>query len=412
MSSVLPCTYYSGQHPISVNNIDPDALDIIRQLNHAGFIAYLVGGSVRDLIKGMNPKDYDIATSATPEQTKAIFRKRCLLIGRRFRLAHVRYGEKVFEVSTFRAGDNEDNRLIVRDNKWGTPEEDVARRDFTINALFYDLATQTVIDYTGGYEDVLKGCLRTIGDPVVRFQQDPVRMIRLLKFKARFGFEIEPSTFEALISCRQDILKSASARLLEEMCRMMESSVSAVFFKLMAQTGLLELLQPEIDAFLKADVGPLMYLYWEAADKVTSEKKITIDRSVLVCCSLFPMIDELLKRRYVNKNVIPSFTQIQSLIQEVVRRVIVDTFVYFPNRIRFLAIFILESQYRLQPYSGDRHKYKKIIDHPDFLYALQFFYLRTLINPDYKNVYATWKRWWQAAQGEKKRRRDKRVRRD
>ena len=192
-----PKIYHANEHDISITLIDPDAILILKKLKEAGFQAYLVGGSVRDLLVKKQPKDFDISTSARPEQIKQIFQRNCMLIGRRFRLAHIRFGHRIFEVSTFRAGEN-DSDLIIHDNIWGTPEEDVLRRDFTMNGLFYDPTTHTVIDYVGGWHDIHNNLLKTIGEPSTRFKQDPVRMIRLLKFQSRFNFDIEAHTASSM----------------------------------------------------------------------------------------------------------------------------------------------------------------------------------------------------------------------
>ena len=209
-----PKIYTIDHHQISPDKIDQHAFYVIQKLREAGHKAYLVGGGVRDLLLSQSPKDFDVSTSAKPEEIRSLFRN-AILIGRRFRLAHVRFGKKVIEVATFRAGETGTAELIVRDNVWGTEEEDVLRRDFTINGLFYNPESGEVIDYVGGYPDLEKRILRTIGEPEVRFSQDPVRMIRLLKFCARFNFEIERPTFEALLNCKKEILKSSSARVLE-----------------------------------------------------------------------------------------------------------------------------------------------------------------------------------------------------
>src|SRR3982750_3840721 len=192
---VVPRIIPRSQHPISRQNIDPDALKVLYRLRQFNYIAYLVGGSVRDLLLERTPKDFDIGTSAHPYQVKRLFRN-CWIIGRRFRLAHVKFGAKVVEVATFRrqvaAGEEvvqdgvpapdpttpEGEQLIHHDNTFGTPEEDAFRRDFTINALFYDIATFSIIDYVGGLEDVDARVVRSIGDPEVRVREDPVRMIR------------------------------------------------------------------------------------------------------------------------------------------------------------------------------------------------------------------------------------------
>lgn len=224
-----PKIYSVSEHVIDQSLIDPDALLTINKLREAGHTAYLVGGGVRDLLLKRAPKDFDISTSALPEQVKQVFHRNCILIGRRFRLAHVRFGHKILEVSTFRSGEN-DSDLILQDNKWGSAQEDVLRRDFTINGLYYDPSNHTIIDYVGGWEDIQKNMLRTIGDPYIRFKQDPVRMIRLLKFRARFGLDIDMESRKALVNCRDEIVKSSPARVLEEIFRMLESGASAPFF--------------------------------------------------------------------------------------------------------------------------------------------------------------------------------------
>src|SRR5437660_3633583 len=197
-----------AEHSISRRDIDPDALKVLYRLRQYDHVAYLVGGSVRDLLLGRRPKDFDIGTSAHPYQVKKLFRN-CWIIGRRFRLAHVKFGPKVIEVATFRRqvapGEEvvqdgvpapdpstpEGEHLIHRDNTFGTPEEDAFRRDFTINALFYDIATFSIIDYVGGLDDLDARVIRSIGDPEVRFLEDPVRMLRAVVLAARLDFRID-----------------------------------------------------------------------------------------------------------------------------------------------------------------------------------------------------------------------------
>src|SRR5580765_7395558 len=199
-----------AEHPLSRRDVDPDALKVLYRLRQADHVAYLVGGSVRDLLLGRRPKDFDIGTSAHPHQVKRLFRN-CWIIGRRFRLAHVKFGTKVIEVATFRkqipAGTEEEpvaqvpsapmpgppgtvdqdeiDRLIQRDNTFGTPEEDAFRRDFTLNGLFYDIETRSIIDYVGGLEDIRQRVIRSIGNPEERFQEDPVRMLRAVALASR-----------------------------------------------------------------------------------------------------------------------------------------------------------------------------------------------------------------------------------
>ena len=183
-----------SEHCISRSNIDEDALKVLYRLSTAGYTSYLVGGSVRDLLLGRHPKDFDVGTNARPNEIRKIFRN-CFLIGRRFRLAHIIFGKKVIETSTFRRQPEETeatNGLYqAEDNTFGTPEEDAKRRDFTVNGLFYDIKTFSVIDYVGGLKDLEKRDLRCIGDPNIRFREDPVRMMRAVKFAARLDFTID-----------------------------------------------------------------------------------------------------------------------------------------------------------------------------------------------------------------------------
>jgi poly(A) polymerase len=236
------------QHTVSRKGIDPDALKVLYRLKNHGFVAYLVGGGVRDLLLGRKPKDFDIGTSAHPQAVKRLFRN-CFVIGRRFRLCHVRFGKKVVEVSTFRKQTMPDqgDTLIRRDNTFGTPEEDAFRRDFTVNALFYDIATFSVIDYVGGLEDLEQRTIRTIGDAVVRFREDPVRMLRAVALAARLGFAIERDTLEAIRFLRGEIVKSSPVRLLEEIYKILRQGASRQTFEMLHEAGLLAYLLPEAD---------------------------------------------------------------------------------------------------------------------------------------------------------------------
>jgi len=251
------------EHPLSRKDIDPDALKVLYRLRQFDYTAYLVGGSVRDLLLGRRPKDFDIGTSAHPYQVKKLFRN-CWIIGRRFRLAHVKFGQKVIEVATFRRqvepGEEvvadgvpapdpttpEGEHLIHRDNTFGTPEEDAFRRDFTINALFYDIATFAVIDYVGGLEDLRAGVVRSIGDPDVRLREDPVRMLRAIALAARLGFTIEPRLVAAIRTHRHEIAKSSMPRLLEEYYKILRAGSSERAFRGLAEVGLLEPISSEL----------------------------------------------------------------------------------------------------------------------------------------------------------------------
>ncbi len=254
-----PLIISRAKHNISRKNIDPDALKVLYRLYRAGFTAYLVGGGVRDLLLGRRPKDFDIGTSARPPQVRKLFRN-CWLIGKRFRLAHIHFqGGKVVEVSTFRSeptreeGEADNDLLVRQDNTFGTPEEDAMRRDFTINGLFYDIGTFSLIDFVGGMDDIQSRTIRTIGDPNIRFREDPVRMIRAIKFAARLDFDIERETWDAIIRHRFEILKSPPSRVLEEIARLLEGGAARRSFQLLAETGFLAILLPTVSAYLHPD---------------------------------------------------------------------------------------------------------------------------------------------------------------
>jgi hypothetical protein len=232
--------------------IDPDADKVVRRLARHGFQAYLVGGCVRDLLLARTPKDFDVATNATPKEIRQLFRN-CRIIGRRFRLAHIFFGSKIIETSTFRANPREgdeveegDELLIRRDNVFGTDTEDARRRDFTINGLFYDLEAERVIDHVGGLKDLERCVVSTIGDPDIRFREDPVRMLRAVKFAARLGFEIELRTLAALVRHRGEIAKCPQPRVLEELYRLMRGGAARRSLALLIDTGLAAILSPHL----------------------------------------------------------------------------------------------------------------------------------------------------------------------
>ena len=244
--NIAPRILARAEHVVSRRNIDEDALKVLYRLKNNGFVAYLVGGGVRDLLLERAPKDFDISTSAHPAQVKRLFRN-CFIVGRRFRLAHVRFGKKVIEVSTFRraAEPEEGDTLIRRDNTFGSPEEDAFRRDFTVNALFYDIATFSVIDWVGGLTDLKERMIRSIGDPGLRFREDPVRMLRAVALAARLGFRIDRDAEEAIRAMRGEIVRSSPARVLEEIYKILRQGQARLTFVELHRHGLLAYLMPE-----------------------------------------------------------------------------------------------------------------------------------------------------------------------
>ena len=257
-----PRIYGRAEHSISRKFVSENALKVLYRLDKAGFQAYLVGGSVRDLLLGREPKDFDIATNALPEQVRELFRN-CRLIGRRFRLAHVQFGREIIEVATFRAqhdGDAEgaamtDEGRILRDNVYGTLEEDVWRRDFTVNALYYNIADFSIVDHVGGVEDLRAGRMRLIGDPDKRYREDPVRMLRAVRFATKLGFLLDRATLDAIPRLRHLLEDIAPARLFDEMLKMFQGGVGHQTFESLRHHGLFHCLFPLTDKHLDSADG-------------------------------------------------------------------------------------------------------------------------------------------------------------
>jgi poly(A) polymerase len=270
-----PITIPRSEHDLSRRYIDDDALKIISRLQQNDFETYLVGGGVRDLLLDRRPKDFDLGTSAHPQQIKKLFRN-CWIIGRRFRLAHIKFGEKTIEVATFRKkvppetdtervareaererakrmtvtgsdGQIRPRRVIARDNTFGPAEEDAFRRDFTINALFYDASTRSILDYVDGMRDVRSRTIRSIGDPNERFIEDPVRMLRAVVLAARLDLSIDPAVSDAIRRHRGEIAHSSPARLVEELFKIGRSGASERIIRDLGDAGLLTHIAPELD---------------------------------------------------------------------------------------------------------------------------------------------------------------------
>ncbi len=288
----MPAVYPVG---LPSENVDDDAVKVVRRLRRYGYEAYLVGGGVRDLLIGRRPKDFDVATSARPSEVRRLFRN-CRVIGRRFRLAHILFGGgKIIEVATFRrdpaqkfhatrcrtypegsrtdlprpqrlapvhSTSDEDDLLIRNDNVFGLPHEDAIRRDFTINGLFYDFHRSEVIDFVGGMQDLRQKTIRTIGDPDVRFREDPVRILRAIKFSARLDFGIAPDVYDAMVDFRGELGRAARPRLLEELYRLMRGGAAHRSIYLAWNIGVLAELLPEVASFLDDD-APGSDLTWK-----------------------------------------------------------------------------------------------------------------------------------------------------
>jgi poly(A) polymerase len=284
-----------ASHSISRRRIPENVLKVLYRLHRSGYRAYLCGGSVRDLLMNRPPKDFDVATDAHPMEIRRLFRN-SRIIGRRFRLVHILFQDMTVEVSTFRreperAAQTEDteNLLITDDNTFGSPLQDARRRDFTINALFYNIADFSVIDYIGGINDLTDGLVRVIGEPDVRFREDPVRMMRAIEFASRLGFQIEPKTWEAISRHRNDILKASPPRVSEEILELLRRGWSRGAIKLMVSSGLLEPLLSEVYRAISGDRAPYFWKMLEVLDRTVQAGR-KISDAVLLSVLFLPWI--------------------------------------------------------------------------------------------------------------------------
>lgn len=252
----MKTTPTTTEAPFDPLSIDPDAVDLVERLQEEGYVTYLVGGCVRDLLLDLSPKDFDIATTASPEECKAVFGRRCRLIGRRFKLAHIRSGREIFEVATFRGRpedqDADTEGFVVRANTYGSPAEDAASRDFTINGLFYDPVAHLIHDFVDGRRDVDRRLVRTIGGAEQRFREDPVRILRAIKFSGRIGLELDEPLRIAAAEIAPHIHDCPVARVTEELFRLVESGHAARTLAVMRELNVLEVVLPEIHEALGA----------------------------------------------------------------------------------------------------------------------------------------------------------------
>lgn len=394
------------EHGIRPELICHHALWVIKQLSDAGYSAYLVGGGVRDLLLERSPKDFDIATSATPEEVKALF-NRSRLIGRRFRLVHVYFGRYVIEVATFRghgkgdAGERhvEDGRL-VRDNVFGNEEEDALRRDFTINALMYDPATETVRDYVGGYSDLRQGLLRMIGDPETRYREDPVRMIRAIRFVASRGLTMAPET-EAPIHRFSKLLSDvAPARLFEEVCKVFLSGHGGNALPLMADFGLFSQLFPltelrDEDGTWTADIV-LTQALKNTDIRVHQDKPVT--PAFLMAAMLWhPLqrhIDQLEAEGLLGMDAMAE--AIDVVLEEQTKRVAI------PRRFTAIAREIWLMQPRFRRMRGKR--VLRLLSERRFRAAYDFLLLRAIAQPELQPVAEWWTEIQELSRAEQERR--------
>ncbi|TKA18092.1 polynucleotide adenylyltransferase PcnB [Xanthomonas euvesicatoria] len=382
------------QHTISRKDISPNALRVLYRLRESGFGAYLVGGAVRDLLVGGHPKDFDVATDATPEEVKALFRN-CRLIGRRFRLAHVVFGREIIEVATFRAnvddgsGDRElDNGRLVRDNVYGTIEDDAIRRDFTCNALYYAIEDFSVRDYCGGFEDVQARLMKLIGDPELRYQEDPVRMLRAVRLAAKLNFDIEAGTAEPIPRLAGLLSEAAPARLFEEILKLFLSGHGVASFEGLERYGLLGVLFPESAAALKSNrSGALRAMVLEGLRN--TDARVANDEPVspafLFALLLWPAFCRTLMALQA-QGVQPEDAQRRAADRVTLHQL---ELVALPRRfsLPMQEIWLLQTRFS----SRQRKRVFRTLSHPRFRAAFDFLVLRQFASPDHAADVEFWR---------------------
>jgi poly(A) polymerase len=365
-------TRQRNEHCISRANIDPDALKVLYRLANSGYTAFLVGGSVRDLLLGRQPKDFDVGTDARPNDIRRLFRN-CFLIGRRFRLAHIVFGRKVIETSTFRRqpdeSESENGLYQTEDNTFGSPQEDAKRRDFTVNGLFYDIKTFAVIDYVGGLKDLEKKVLRCIGDPNIRFREDPVRMMRAVKFSARLGFTLDRACRKAILKHHADILNASVPRVCEEVFRLFTYGSSCTAFRLMWEFKLLQDILPEVSAYIDRSGGDDSPLWTYLAALDNDPQTTDLSNGVRAACLYYPIFLEQLEKEEasagrngrVNRQHIA-----RNVFQSIADRL------HVPKATFFTAVALMDVQRRFSetPRKGGRNS--RFIFHPGFPEAIAF----------------------------------------
>jgi poly(A) polymerase len=380
-----------SDHPISRRQIPENVLKVLYRLHRSGYRAYLCGGSVRDLLVERTPKDFDIATDAHPSEIRRLFRN-SRIIGRRFRLVHIIFQDMNVEVATFRreperGTEETDDILVTNDNTFGSPLQDARRRDFTINGLFYNIADFSVIDYVGGLDDIAGSRVRVIGDPDVRFREDPVRMMRAIEFASRLNFEIEPATYDAILRHRAEILKASAPRVSEEILELLRRGWSQGAFRLMVDTRLLHPLLPEVYTAIDDDRAPYFWKMLEVLDR-TVQSGHKISDPVLFSVLLLPwIVDEIEKeqlRREGRMKIAEVLLFIRDLIQPVCTRMAIAA------GTRHQIEQALETLWRLLEPPSDRRAQFRFVYREPFNDALALLELYALSSGRYVEQYRHW----------------------
>jgi poly(A) polymerase len=395
------------EHNVSRAQISSNALKVMYRLRDAGYQAFLVGGGVRDLLLGREPKDFDIATDAHPDDVRRLFRN-CRLIGRRFRLAHVFFGRDIVEVATFRAAEDdidgdEDSLLvldeggrILRDNRYGNIQDDVWRRDFTANSLYYNIADYSIWDYCGGVDDIRAGVLRLIGDPEARYREDPVRLLRAVRFAAKLGFNIEPDTEAPLRPFAASLEAVPAARLFDEILKLFLGGYAVPSYELLRRYGHFAQLFPAVDALLDSDAGdPYRALLLEVLKN--TDERVAADEPVTPVFLFTALLWGPVRRRAARLEE-KGETPIQALllaadeISDAQQR-----HVAIPRRITTPMKEMMAMQLRLQRTKGRR--VLGLLTHPRFRAAYDFLCLRARVGDEEPALAEFWTRLQELDEG-------------
>jgi poly(A) polymerase len=402
-----PTVIPRSEHNISRANISANALKVLYRLRGANYKAYLVGGGVRDLLLGAHPKDFDVATEAHPEEVRAVF-SNCRLIGRRFRLAHVLFGREIVEVATFRGEGADDggtlvdeNGRLLRDNVYGTMEQDAWRRDFTINALYYSIEDFAVYDYVGGMKDLADGVIRLIGDPQVRLREDPVRMLRAVRFAVKLGFSIEARVEQGIRELSGLLQDIAPARMFDEVLKLLMTGRGRETFDRLRDYGLFEPLFPEVEAVLRSEGenGPTLALL--RAAMASTDARIAEDKPVTPAFLFAALLWGPVRVRtaaLVEQGVNPA-QAMQLAAHEVIDRAVQR--VAIPRRFRAPMMDIWSMQGRFTRRQGARAL--ALIERPRFRAAYDFLLLRGETGEVPMELADWWRRFQEADEAERNR---------
>jgi poly(A) polymerase len=398
--------YSRAEHNISRAQISESALKVLYRLQKEGFDAYLVGGCVRDLLLGREPKDFDVVTNADPEQVRKVFRN-CRLIGRRFRLAHVHFGREIIEVATFRgAGEEQNDKQVLnkegrllRDNVYGTIEEDVWRRDFTVNALYYNIKDFSVVDYVGGMADHKTGTLKLIGDPVTRFREDPVRMLRAVRFAVKLGFKLDRDCEKSIHSEAHLLAGIPSARLYDEALKLFLSGYALQTFEVLRHYGLFQVLFPATENSLAVEENGfprlLLIKALENSDNRIAEGK-TVTAYFLLAAFLWEPVQMLAKEKMAQGEV--EYIAYQDAASEIIAGQIRST--ALPRHISMAMREVWSMQPKFNARIGS--KPSRLIGHPRFRAGYDFLVLRAETGGADPELAEWWTRYQNASENEQR----------